>query len=770
MRAIGRFLVLFVLLFTLVACGGSSSGKSKDTAAPVITLTGANPQVIEAGTAYVELGAAARDNRDGDLSNAIVIDSSLVDTSMPGSYVVSYAATDDAGNTGTATRTVLVEDTTPPVITLLGDEPQIIVAPNPYVELGATATDTLDGDLSAQVVIDATAVDTMVAGDHAVTYDVTDAAGNAAVTVTRIVRVELPPPPAAPTVSVEGDIKQLVFSWDEISNADYYRLMENADGHSGFTQVGDDIPMGTLAATRDVAVHLHDWVNALYTVQACNLGGCTGSAESGVTDFMLDTIAYFKASNTETFDRFGYPLALSSDGKTLAVGALSEDSSATGINGGQEDNSAMNAGAVYVFRSDGSSWYQQAYVKASNTDPGDRFGSDLALSADGDTLAVGAPYEDSSSTGINGDQFDDNHPCATSGAVYLFRFDDTEWTQQAYIKASNTGVGEYFGGVDYKGCIDGDLFGSSVALSDDGNVLVVGAPAEDSDAVGVNGDEGDAIIYSIEYENGAVYAFTFDGADWAQQAYIKPSFSRPIYYFGSRVTLSGDGTVLAVAAMLDDSDAVGVNDPPIEVNTGSGMTGAVHAFDFDGSTWAQRAYIKGSNTEVDDWFGGSIALSADGRTLAVGAVGEDGSAGGINGDETDNSASYSGAAYVYRFHSNTWSQQAYVKASNADTLHDIFFGRSVALSLDGDLLAVGASRENSSATGINGDQYSVSPDTENSGAVYLFRFEGSEWSQRAYIKSSDPFSSPHSCPAHAPDPEYCGWSLHKGCTQKRPRD
>ena len=124
MRAVGRFLVLLALAVVLVAC--DSSGRKKDTTAPVITLTGANPQVIEALTAYVELGATASDNRDGDLSNAIVIDASQVDTAVPGSYAVTYSATDAAGNRGTTTRTVRVEDTTPPVITLMGDDPQVI--------------------------------------------------------------------------------------------------------------------------------------------------------------------------------------------------------------------------------------------------------------------------------------------------------------------------------------------------------------------------------------------------------------------------------------------------------------------------------------------------------------------------------------------------------------------------------------------------------------------------------------------------------------------
>ena len=189
MRAIGRFLVPLVLAFTLIACGGSSSGKSKDNTAPVITLTGENPQVIEAGSAYVELGATAADNRDGDMTTAIVIDASQVNTSVPESYVVHYDVSDTAGNASRVTRTVIVQDTAPPVITLIGDNPQAILAGSPYVELGFSASDNIDGDISNNVIVETTGVDLSMTGNYPVTYDVTDSSGNSAATVTRFVRV-----------------------------------------------------------------------------------------------------------------------------------------------------------------------------------------------------------------------------------------------------------------------------------------------------------------------------------------------------------------------------------------------------------------------------------------------------------------------------------------------------------------------------------------------------------------------------------------------------
>src|SRR5699024_2328295 len=133
--------------------------------------------------------------------------------------------------------------------------------------------------------------------------------------------------------------------------------------------------------------------------------------------------AYIKASNTDFSDNFGYSVALSADGDTLAVGAYGEDSRATGIDGDQGDGGAGGAGAVYVFARDPmtGTWAQSAYVKASNTGVNDHFGSSVALSADGDTLAIGAKGEDSGATGIDGDQDDESADGA--GAVYVFTRD-----------------------------------------------------------------------------------------------------------------------------------------------------------------------------------------------------------------------------------------------------------------------------------------------------------------------------------------------------------
>ena len=108
---------------------------------------------------------------------------------------------------------------------------------------------------------------------------------------------------------------------------------------------------------------------------------------------------------------------LSNDGNILAVGALSEDSCATGINGDQTDNGCNDSGAVYIFKRTGTIWSQQTYIKASNTDVGDGFGI-VSLSNDGNTLAIAASSEDSCATSINGDQT--NNGCSVAGAVYVY--------------------------------------------------------------------------------------------------------------------------------------------------------------------------------------------------------------------------------------------------------------------------------------------------------------------------------------------------------------
>jgi len=374
------------------------------------------------------------------------------------------------------------------------------------------------------------------------------------------------------------------------------------------------------------------------------------------------------------------------------VGAIAESSAATGVDGDQADSSAPSAGAVYVFTRSDVTWHQAAYLKPSNTDQGEQFGTSLSLAADGSMLAVGAVGEASAATGIDGDQTSRAAPSA--GAVYLFTRGAGSWRQAAYIKASNTGTG--------------DSFGASVALSRDGTTLAVGASTEDSAATGVDGNQADNSALAA----GAAYVFTRTGATWSQQAYVKASNTSRTDNFGTSVALAGDGATLVVGASGEDSAATGIGGN--QFNNAALEAGAAYVFTRAGAVWRQQAYMKASNTMLTAQFGWTMALSPDATMLAVGAVSEDSGATGIDGAQYNHDQFASGAVYVFRHQGETWWQQAYIKATNTQAGDQFSWG--LALAANG-TIAVGALGESSAARGLGGDQADNS--LSAAGAVYV---------------------------------------------------
>jgi hypothetical protein len=237
-------------------------------------------------------------------------------------------------------------------------------------------------------------------------------------------------------------------------------------------------------------------------------------------------------------------------GDTLAVGAPAEGGAATGVNGNDANNTAPSAGAVYVFTRAAGVWSQEAYVKASNTDAGDKFGEGLSL--DGDTLVVGARFEASAATAVDGDQTDNSVP--NSGAAYVFTRSAGVWSQQAYLKPSNTGPNQNFGG--------------RVAVL--GDLLAVSSWTESSNGTGINGEQGN----SNALHSGAVYLFTRSGGMWTQKAYLKASNSNADYEFGVSLALSGDS--LTVGAYREDSNTTGINGN--QADNSAPNSGAVYFF------------------------------------------------------------------------------------------------------------------------------------------------------------------------------------------------
>lgn len=409
--------------------------------------------------------------------------------------------------------------------------------------------------------------------------------------------------------------------------------------------------------------------------------------------------AYLKASNPGSSDGFGSGAAISGD--TLVVGAVGEDSNATSVNGNQTNNSASGAGAAYVFIRNGTTWTQQAYLKPPNSGAGDGFGTAVAIS--GNTIVVGATGEDSNATGVNGNQT--NNTAADAGAAYVFVRNGTVWTHQAYLKSSNTE--------------SGDAFGKSVAI--EGDTVVVGATGEDSNAMGVGGNQTNNGAAGA----GAAYIFTRNGTTWTQEAYLKAGNTDAGDGFGGSVSISGDSVL--VGASGEDGSATGVNGNA--TSNAAPEAGAAYLFVRNGTAWTQQAYLKASNAEGSDFFGGSVAIYGD--RAVVGANCEDSGATGVNGNQASAGQIDSGAAYIFVRTGSDWAQEAYLKASNTQGLD--LFGSSVAISAE--TVVATATFEDSAANVVNGNQ--SNDGASNAGAAYVFTRNGTSWAQSAYLKASN---------------------------------
>ena len=196
-----------------------------DVGAPTLTLLGTNPVNLIVGTTYTDAGATATDERDGNVT-ANIVTTSTVDTTIAGTYLVTYDVNDTAGNNAQQiTRTVnvaLPADTEAPVISLIGEETVTITEGERYPDAGATATDNIDGDISAYIVT-VNPVDFRTAGTYTVTYDINDSVGNQATQVTRTVVVTAianTPPIAVATVTPSTTTEGEVISFDASGSTD----------------------------------------------------------------------------------------------------------------------------------------------------------------------------------------------------------------------------------------------------------------------------------------------------------------------------------------------------------------------------------------------------------------------------------------------------------------------------------------------------------------------------------------------------------------------
>jgi trimeric autotransporter adhesin len=318
--------------------------------------------------------------------------------------------------------------------------------------------------------------------------------------------------------------------------------------------------------------------------------------------------AYLKPAlvgTTQQNDQFG--ISVSIQGDSIAVGAHKEGSGTVGVDSNPNE-SALNAGAAYVFARTSGVWVQQAYLKPNafgTGQAGDGFGLSVAIS--GNTVVVGSPGESSDSLGVNGAR---NENSLTSGAAFVYVRSGITWTWQAFLKPSAVGTTQFR-----------DLFGSSVSI--DGDRILVGAPFEDSSTTTVN-----SVPNELAADRGAAYIFARIGGVWSQEAYLKPNAIGTINVFGAATSISGNIAVVGSEA--------------------ANSTGAAYVFvRGSGGVWAQDVILQnanGGNSMVNDNFGGSVSVSGD--SVVVGAIGEDTAGNAINLLPNENAIN-SGAAFVF---------------------------------------------------------------------------------------------------------------------------
>jgi len=342
-------------------------------------------------------------------------------------------------------------------------------------------------------------------------------------------------------------------------------------------------------------------------------------------------------------DNFGNSVAVSADGNTIVVGAYQDEVSGTSDNG-----------VVYVFDRTGNSFNQVGILTGSRAgDTSDQFGYSVAVSADGKTIIAGSPFDEGSGA------------ANSSGTAYVFDRVGNTFTQVGILTGLYASTA-------------GDNFGYSVATSANGNTIAVGAYQDETGATS---------------DIGVVYVFDRVGDTFTRVGSLTGSYAiNSSDGFGNSLVVSTDGKTIIVGAYQDETG-------------GTSDTGVVYIFERQGNTFTQVASLTGSNSGAADQFGYSVAVSADGRKIIVGSP----------EDEITGHGSGSGIVYVFDRKGNTVTQVGILTGLYASTAGDNF-GNSVATSADGNTIVVGALNDESPLS------------SNSSGLVYIFNRQGDSFS------------------------------------------
>lgn len=371
---------------------------------------------------------------------------------------------------------------------------------------------------------------------------------------------------------------------------------------------------------------------------------------------------------------FGDAISISADGNTVLVGSHGDD------------DQGIKAGSAYIYKLSGGSWNKTEINAGPEGDDFHAFGDDVSISADGNTVLVGA----SGYLGI--------------GAAYVFKHDNGSWIRTRLNTGTELNTNDYFG--------------SAVSISADGNTAIVSSPGDD--------DHGS--------NTGAVYVFKFSGGTWNRTKITAGSDAGADDGFGSDVSISADGATILVGASSDD-------------DLGS-KSGTAFIFKYSGGSWNKTKIDAGTDGDSEDYFGNSVSLSDDGNTALIGAylnddqgtssgsayifkysggvwnrtkidAGSDGAANHQFGDDVSINANgntaligaigdnpqgnFSGSAYIFRYDGSSWAKTKINAGSLGGTPDQ--FGSSVSISGDGNTAVIGAPWDSQSGGQFSGSAY-----------------------------------------------------------------
>lgn len=503
------------------------------------------------------------------------------------------------------------------------------------------------------------------------------------------------PPPPQVTVAAT-DVRQLEFNWDPVPGAQTYELWFSSAPGAPWAHFGTRNARRSPTWRLAVPVHLLNWAQATYLIKACNSGGCSESNHVAVNDEKLAAIGFFKPQALTGHHMYGSRVALSADGKTMAVLT------------GETLGNATSSLVVHIYRqtTDTSRWRREArllptYVKANTHAPFDQ-ASNLALSGDGNVLALGSFREPASRAGLP----------ENAGAVYLFRRYGTLWSLSQKIQGAGLDIERFGAYLDlddagrtlavshnyrggnyepgtleiYRDPVDasdqfvhdrtipvpprvdaGDLSEcNAIALSGDGNTLM-------RECLFNYGSEGYTFVHTgptfaetariglglrtaidLSYDGKAAIILTWNGADtyrltptgWQYDGLLA-RFEGIDVSSARHVAISSDGKIAAVGNPLEYTVGLGPVYPPYVAGPDEfAGNGGVVVHQRKASGWEIRRLVK-PGSHYTGWAGYSLALGDNGKVLAVGAPKDASAAAGIDGDRDDTSAPERGAVWLY---------------------------------------------------------------------------------------------------------------------------